>query len=178
MQQTDHERPPSEVIEVFVQVEGKSPITIVRISGTATVNDLIEEAVRLGLVDPAHRGQVVGLLEDIDDELRPTDRLDIARIGHRSRVHFHRCRRIEVTVHFNGGEKQRTFSPSATIAKVTEWAVGKHGFNLTPTDAVEHVLQIGGSPSRPDEDVHLGTLTSFPNCVVSFDLVPKRRVEG
>ena len=49
---------------------------------------------------------------------------------------------------------------------------------LVHPDAVEHVLQISGSASRPDEDVHLGTLTRAPVCSVSFDLVPKRRVEG
>jgi hypothetical protein len=172
------ERASDDTIEVFVQVEGKRQISIVRVPASATVHDLIEEVVRAGLAETAHRGQLVVLLEDVEDELSLGDRLGSAGVKHRSRVHLHRCRQVKVAVHFNGAPKEHSFSPSASIAKVTKWAVGRHGFDLTPTDAVEHVLQITGSSDRPDEDVHLGTLTQAPACTVSFDLVPKRRVEG
>ncbi|MGH7618152.1 MAG: hypothetical protein ACREPM_13060, partial [Gemmatimonadaceae bacterium] len=83
-----------------------------------------------------------------------------------------------VKVFFNGRTIERQFPPAATIGKVTHWAVGKKGFNLDAADAVEHVLQISGSTQRPDEDEHLGTLVNAPTCTVSFDLVPKQRVEG
>ena len=172
------ERTTSEGIEVFVQAEGKQEINIVRLSARATVADLLDEAVKARLIDDRQRGAVVCLLEDSDVALRPSETLTSAKISQRSRVHLHRCHRIDATVYFNGANKNRGFAPSATIATVTAWAVGKHGFNLTPTDAIEHVLQVSGSTSRPDEDVHLGTLTTAPMCAVSFDLVPKRRVEG
>jgi hypothetical protein len=169
---------PDETLEVFVQVEGKQQITIVRILAAATVRDLLEEVVRLGLVEAAYRGELIALLEDVEAELRPNDNLHSAGVKNRSRLHFHRCRSIAVTVHFNGQSRQRSFGPSASIAKVFDWIVGSHGFGLTRTDAVEHVLQLSGTSTRPDEDVHVGTLTSAPVCEASFDLVPKRRVEG
>jgi hypothetical protein len=56
--------------------------------------------------------------------------------------------------------------------------VGKQGFNLSEIDAAEHTLQIAGSTSQPDDDAHLGTLTSGAQCEVSFDLVAKVRVQG
>jgi hypothetical protein len=172
------EREASDGIEVFVQAEGRQEINIIRLSARATVAELLDEAVKASLIGDPQRGTVVCLLEDSDVALRPTDTLKSAKIIHRSRVHLHRCHRVDVTAYFNGANKNRGFPPSATIATVTAWAVGTHGFNLTPTDAVEHVLQVSGSTSRPDEDVHLGTLTTAPMCAVSFDLVPKRRVEG
>lgn len=169
---------PHDIIEVFVQVEGKQQITIVRIGAEVAVHELIEEVVRLGLLDPAHRTEVATLLEDVEAELGLEDRLHTAGVKHRARMHFHRCRRIAVAVHFNGDSRQREFRPSASIGRIFEWAVGEKGFNLTPTDAVEHLLQITGTSQRPDEDAHVGTLTHAPACAVSFDLVPKRRVEG
>lgn len=173
-----NERAPSDVIELFVQVEGKQQITIVRVPSTASVQDLIDEALRLGLLDVRHRAQLLAFLEDVESELRLEERLSNVGVKHRSRVHFHRCHHIGVIVHFNADSKEHSFRPSASIAKVFEWAVSSRGFNLTPTDAVEHVLQITGSSTRPDEDVHIGALTQAPDCALSFDLVAKRRVEG
>jgi hypothetical protein len=165
-------------IEVFVQVEGRPQIAILRVSPIATVKDLVDEVVRMNLLDRAHSGQILCLLEDSEDELLFANQLDTLGVRHRSRIHLHRCRRVATTVHFNGEIREEQFPPSTTVAKVMRWAVGKKGFDLKPTDAVEHVLQITGSADRPDEDVHLGTLTTTPHCLVSFDLVPKRRVEG
>ena len=173
-----NERDASEAVEVFVQAEGSQEIKIVKVGASATVADLLEEVVKAGMLEDSRKNAAVCLLEDSDVALRPGDTLTSAKIIHRSRVHVHRCHRVDVTIYFNAANKNRLFSPSATIATVTAWAVGKQGFNLTPTDAVEHVLQLSGSTSRPDEDAHLGTLTAAPHCAVSFDLVPKRRVEG
>jgi hypothetical protein len=63
-----------------------------------------------------------------------------------------------------------------TVHRVKQWAV--HEFGLSKVDATEHVLQLCGSTTRPDEDTHLGALVQYPECRLCFDLVPKQRVEG
>jgi hypothetical protein len=167
-----------DAVDVFVQGEGKQHITIVRIALTATIQQLVVEAERLGLIDPTHGAEINVFLEEGVAALRPEESLKAAGVVHRGRVHLHRCRRVVVAVHFNGAAKEETFPPAATVLRAFQWAVGPRGFSLAPTDAVEHVLQVAGSSTRPDEDAHLGTLTMAPECAVFFDLVAKRRVEG
>jgi hypothetical protein len=168
----------AETIDVFVQAEGQSKIGTVKVSSTETVRGLIDAAERDGMSPSRGSGTTVASLEDADEPARLDDTLAESGIVHRSRVHIHRCRRVDVKVFFNGRTIERQFPPAATIGKVTEWAVGKKGFILDAADAVEHVLQISGTTQRPDEDEHLGTLVNASTCAVSFDLVPKQRVEG
>jgi hypothetical protein len=118
----------------------------------------------------------VVLLEDSEEELELDKQLDQVGVGQRSRIHVHRCRKVEVSVNFNAGQRERRFSPATTVHRVKQWAV--HEFGLSKVDATEHVLQLCGSTTRPDEDTHLGALVQYPECRLCFDLVPKQRVEG
>jgi hypothetical protein len=167
-----------EDIDIFVQGEGLSRISLIRIKQDATLEDLVAAAIAQGAYHGINGHECLVSLEEADEPLTPGVTLTSAGIGHRSRVHLHRCRKVDVTVSFNGQQKSRAFSPAATIAWVTKWAVGKQGFDLDEVDAAEHVLQLSGTSIRPDEDAHLGTLVHNPSCVASFDLVPKQRVEG
>jgi hypothetical protein len=92
-------------------------------------------------------------------------------------LHLHRCLHVEVTVRFNGKPETRKFAPSATIAHIKQWAAVKK-FGMTEEEAGEHLLQIAGTKDRPAPGVHVGTLTSCPECKVVFDLVPDERVNG
>lgn len=164
-----------ETIEVFLQGEGISEVQIVRISEQSTVQELIEKA---GAIVDSSRSDAVAVLflEDSDGELSSKVTLKDVGIGHRSRVHSHRCRRVVVTVNFKDDHKSHEFPPSATVRKVKRWA--DEEFELKGIDATEHALQICGTATRPDEDVHIGSLVKFPDCKICFDLVPKKRVEG
>jgi hypothetical protein len=161
-------------IEVFVQSEGLREIQLIRISPEARVEELVEAAHRLGL--PRDGAAVCTILEDAEEEQGQDLRLTEARIEHRSRVHCHRCRRVSVVVNFNDRQPAHSFSPSTTIEKVKRWADEK--FGLHGVDATEHALQLCNETTRPAEDVHLGTLVTYPACSLCFDLVPKIRVEG
>lgn len=166
-------------IEVFVQGEGLPTITLVHVAGEGTIHDLVEAARAHGFpVNALDNREPVVLLENEDDALGLDTPLAVAGVGHRSRVHVHRCRHVHVTVNFNGASKERAFPPSVTVGHVHQWAVGKEGFNLPEVDATEHALQICGSATRPDEDIHIGALVSVPACTICFDLVAKQRVEG
>lgn len=164
-------------IELFLQGEGIPDITLIRVPRGGTARDIIEAARAHGLAAPDGADALV-LIEDAEEPLAPDATLEVAGIVHRGRVHVHRCRRVAVTVNFNADQKTESFPPSATVARVKQWTVGKKGFDLQGVDATEHLLQVCGSTIRPDEDVHIGTLVQVPDCGLCFDLVAKQRVEG
>jgi hypothetical protein len=162
-------------IELFLQGEDIRDIVLIRVPNAGAVRDILTAARAAGLT------AADGVELSLEDEESAID-LDVpiaaTPISHRSRIHVHRCRKVTVKVTFNGIQKEETFRPAATVKRVKRWAVGKKGFDLSDVDAVEHVLQLSGSTERPDDDVHLGTLVTHPQCSASFDLVPKVRIEG
>jgi hypothetical protein len=143
-----------------------------------------DERVELRVVDTAVTiAQAVGLqdgehvrLEETEEVLDVTLTIAEAEIPPRAHVHVSRCHKVEVTVHFNG-TKEHTFPPSTRVERVFDWATGKHGFNLTPTDRTEHVLEICGTTVQPDDGDHIGSFAR-EHCEVCFNLVPKHRFEG
>ena len=163
-------------IEIFVQGEGIREITLVRVPSAGTVRELLA-AVRDQMDVEGHQSeQLFVFSEDGDAPLDHDASLEAAGVRHRSRVHIHRCRLVTVTVNFTSRQAVHPFPPSTTVARVHDWACRK--FDLADVDAAEHVLQICGTATRPDEDIHLGTLVQYPACAVCFDLVAKQRVEG
>jgi hypothetical protein len=163
-------------IEIFLQGEGISEIQLVRVPQDGTLRDVVKAAQAGGAAIAQSAEGVIFFTEDSDHELEIDVRLKDAGIGHRHRLHCHRCRQVEVTVNFNGVSKPHKVPPSKTVAKVKRWADDQ--FGLKGVDATEHALQICGTNSRPDEDTHIGALVQYPNCKLCFDLVPKKRVEG
>ena len=160
-----------QVIELFFQSEGIPEIQLLRVPSDCTVRELIAQA-----KTESDGDGLFLMLEDDERELQPEATLQEVGIGHRHRVHCHRCRHIEVTVNFNGQSKSHSFSPAKTIGKIKHWADDQ--FHLKGVDATEHALQLCGTSTRPDDDLHLGSLVRSPHCKVCFDLVPKKRVEG
>ena len=165
-------------IEIFLQGENIPEITLVRVPGNGTVRDILEAAKAQGLRLGGDEASLIILIEDAEKVLALDLPFEEAHIRHRSRVHIHRCRRLEVTVNFNADHKTHSFPPSTAVEHVKRWAVGEDGFNLQSIDATDHLLQICSSTIRPDGDTHIGSLVQFPNCMLCFDLVPKQRVEG
>lgn len=161
--------------ELFVQGAGVHEITLIRVPQVGHVADILIAGRAAGLVVSDDMSVYI---EDDEAALSPDSLLSATPIRNRSRVHVNRCRKVNVSVTFNGKEISETFPPAATMKRVKRWAVGSKGFNMSDVDAAEHVLQLSGSAERPDEDIHIGTLVSGAQCVVSFDLVPKIRVEG
>jgi len=161
-------------IQLFLQFEGDRRIELVPVDDSATVGDLLAVAARAGL--PADRldGAFV-FAHESDVPLTPGTVLKAAGICDKHRVHVHRCRKVEVSVHFNELTKQFNYPPATTVGKV------KHEFvkeiQMSPVDATEHVLQLCRSTDRPEPDIHIGSLVCGC-CSLCFDLVPVKRIEG
>lgn len=165
----------NQMIELFVQGEEIADITLIRVAHDSTAREVVRKAKEeCGIT--AVEEEILLLIEDQDKEIVLDAKLIEVGIVHRHRIHCHRCRRVEVAVNFNGATKAHAFSPSTTIGKIKRWA--DEEFGLEGVDATEHALQICGTSTRPDLDVHVGSLVHHPHCQVCFDLVPKKRVEG
>lgn len=161
-------------LQLFLQFEGHRGIEIVRIEDTATVRELLAAAAGAGLPEDRREGASVFAHEN-DTPLDHDTCLKDAGIGNKHRIHIHRCKKVEVTLHFNEVKEKLHFPPSATVERVKREFVKR--IHMSPVDATEHVLQLCGSTDRPDPDTHIGSLICGC-CSLCFDLVPIKRIEG
>lgn len=171
---------PMRTVDVFLQGDGVTDILVLAVAPQDTIANVLSK-----LEHAAGHTDLRAFLEDIAapldedavvEELLPLAAEEDTVVGP-LRLHLSRCHKVEVTVRFNGENEKRRFPPSATVERVRRWAV-RRAFGLSPIDAAEHVLQLQNSTMRPDRDVHIGTLTGNGTCMVAFDLVPSKRVEG
>ncbi|MGH9947628.1 MAG: hypothetical protein ACRD6X_10530 [Pyrinomonadaceae bacterium] len=162
-------------LELFLQAEGVADVLLVKASRSQSLVDWLR-GLEMIPADVRDSKKAAITREDDGDGLATDRTFESLGIKDRDRLHINRCRKIAVTVNFNGRSIEETFPPSTTVGKVKKWADAK--FEIDKLDAPKHALQICGTARRPDEDVHIGTLTASPDCRVCFDLVPKERVEG
>lgn len=160
-------------IDIFYQGEDLDDIQHIELDDAATIGDfkkLISE--RLGA-----KGDIHVFIEDAEDP--SSDDACLADLGDPAglKLHFHRQRRIEVCVTFNGEDEGRRFPPSATIKRVKRW-FAKNKFGMTKEEAGEHLLQISGTHERPHPGTHIGALAKCGCAKLEFDLVPDQRVNG
>ncbi len=84
-----------------------------------------------------------------------------------TKLHAHRCHRIDVSVSYNNATVTYEYAPSATIARI-EHHVAVKGFGLSEEAAAEHVLQIKGMTVQPSPGTHVGSLVQasrLPYCL-------------
>ena len=158
-------------VELFLQVEGRRRIDLIEIEADAPVREILNLA-----VIPEHiKAEALVFAIDGDSPLDHDARLCAVGIGHRHRIHVHRCHKVDVTLHFNDITENMHFPPSATVERVKHRFVEK--IHMSHVDATEHALQLCGTDDRPEPDNHIGALVNGC-CSVCFDLVPIKRVEG
>ena len=162
-------------IEILLQGECISDIQLVEVGVDVTAKDLLEVATRCR--EEEIEGDFLVFLEGSAEPIADAEKLPEGKDRQPVPLHVHRCRRVLVTVTFNGVSKGHEFAPGTTVADVKKFAAVRE-FGMKPADAAEHVLQFVGSAERPEPETHVGALVSWPDCRISFDLVPHKRVEG
>lgn len=122
-------------------------------------------------------GEIVLFIEDEAEPIEGHTKLreKAGRAG--IKAHVHRCRKIEVIIHFKDKTVRHEFAPGATIARIRHWVTVRK-FGMTEEEASHHHLQIAGTTDQPDPGTHIGTLASCPKCSVAFDLVTTPKVNG
>ena len=161
-------------IQLFLQFEGNRSIELIQLDGDAPGREILAAAVRLGFAE-SHLKDAHIFGTEGDAPLKLEVPLSKQGIGDKQRVHVHRCRKIEVTLHFNELTELMQFPPANTVDHVKKKFV--HAIHMSPVDATEHVLQLCGSEDRPEPDTQIGTLVSGC-CSLCFNLVPIKRIEG
>lgn len=159
---------------VYIQSEFLSDIKMVEVEANATVDE-VRKACLTVMPEEARSAELHLFEEDADESSQATTVGDLKK-DHGIRIHLHRCKHVGVTVRYNGQQRMHRFGPGTTIGRVKKWAARE--FGLTDADAAEHVLQIAGTTTQPDADIHLGSLASHTQCSVVFDLVPAHRING
>lgn len=164
-------------IDILLQGEAIDDIQLVSIENDSPLAAVLAEAAKLrggrhGAGDDAEHGDFLVYEQDED---APLKRLPKPKPGIPLCLHVSRCRKVEVHISFNGRTQSAGFAPSRTVGAIKTYAARKL-FGMSEHDAAEHVLQISESDTRPDIDIHIGTLAR--RCTVAFDLVPLVRVEG
>lgn len=159
---------------VYVQSEFLSDVKLVEVDDDTTIEDLKKAC--LSVLPPEVHADDLNLF--VEDEGEETDATHVKHLKkpHGVRVHLHRCKKLDVVVRFSGRAESHQFQPATTIGHIRKWA--GHKFGMQPNDIAEHVLQLAGSTTQPDIDVHVGTLVKCPACSVEFDLVPAHRING
>ncbi len=164
-------------MRLFIQGERINGIELIEVVSGTTVAEVVARVQEHGL-PAAEPGQEIWVgLEDeavamaYDVRLSDSDFDDI-------RLHFHRCHEVKVSVWYNNMKKEKAFSPATTVKRVFEWSMGPNGFNFSPEDATESILQVMGGSEQPASNVHIGTLVEFPDCELAFDIVHRDRPQG
>jgi len=160
--------------EVYFHGIGQDNVKLIRVQEDFLIVDVLKVAKNEGVVD---------ILDEVceiflEESEEPVDKKHSLRhLGVRDRAHFiyHHCRKIEVSVSYNGEDKTSNFSPSAKIGKILKWAI--KAFGLTGTDATNKVLRLENKVELAN-DLRLGSLVHHPHCHIKLFLTAQVLVEG
>lgn len=154
-------------MELFVHTAGSEDPDVVEVENTARVRELL-----------AGDGDSRIWIEETDEEIGLDDTLVAAGLRHHQHVHRGRCRRVDLTVRFNGENFTNTFGPGTTIKIIEKWAFGGDAADLSPDQAAKHVLALPGGDHFLAATVHIGSLVTVGSCQLTLDLLPRDRFEG
>jgi hypothetical protein len=160
--------------EVHIQIEGDRNLHPMAVRDDETIGSLLA---RFAGNQPNAAGEQETLLvfvEDDEDEVPKNKRFDECH-SHRPKIlHCHHCKRIEVTIFYNG-EETHEFRPNARIRRVVDWAKEKFRVDVTR----KWVLRIDGVDGEIlDPDSFLGGLVKFPECCVQLFLTERCLIQG
>ena len=159
-------------LQIYVHAENNKEPQIIPVDETSTVQDIINEYAKKFNTVP---GEVNLFLQDEDDSKEKGKHADAAGIKKRSHVHCHRCRKITVTVFFNGDDKNIEVPPSFTAKNLIKKIF--QIFSIDKNDATEYLLKLeDGTILQPDD--HIGSFSSYPQCQVKIYLTDNKPIQG
>jgi hypothetical protein len=159
----------------FLHLPGQKDAVLVSIPTSVTVEEALALARAAGHALPQDH-EILVFQEDEEDPLG-LEPGKVSTVGPRKSLVCHTCRRIAITVFYNGVYKDRQFSPNQRVGNVLHWVL--QAFGITGPDATGLDLRLEG---RPDEDLpenrRLGTFVDHGHCALALLLVAKPRVNG
>ncbi len=159
--------------QVYIQIGDQEPRAI-ELNDDDTIASILKRLreEHPGFVDEPDL--LVVFAEDSDEEIAHDRKLCDCH-GHRPKIlHCHRCKKVAVTVSYNG-EESRKFGPNAKIRRVTEWA--KKQFQVD--EGRKWVLRLDGMDGEIlDPDAKLGKLANPSTCALNLFLTERILIQG
>lgn len=166
--------PMKQQIEIYLHSAGTTEERIIKVPEDATIRDVLEAAQKAGITVDADTFLIA---EDTDDELPGDARINDHGVKHKHHLLCHRCRKVEVSVTFNGTVKSRKFAPSRKAKQVLKWAV--EAFELIGVDAENKELRVSGANGTIlQSQQHIGSFVHSPHCSLDLYLTAIVEVQG
>jgi hypothetical protein len=136
--------------EILVEGAGLNGMVKVAVRRGATFQEIIVSVAKIGNF-PAKEAHL--FLEDEDVPLDPNHQVDAKHPRHKVH-HVHTQKEIGVLVHFNGLDREASFSPATTVQKVLAWAAAE--FKIPFPESGEARLALPGSSEPLQATAHIG----------------------
>ncbi|MEP5105103.1 MAG: ubiquitin-like domain-containing protein, partial [Ekhidna sp.] len=115
-------------------------------------------------------------VENQDDELSKDGSFETGAFKPNDHLHFSRCHKVEVTVTYIDREERISVPPSFTLAKLKK-KIGKE-LGIGTEEIKKLRFKLDESEDCLDQDIHIGSLTTYPSCSVELFLVEPEKVQG
>jgi len=163
-------------IELYVHTQNGVDPKLVQASEESTITELLEIIVATGGLEGKVDEEILIFTEDCDEPVERHRKLSECEIRHRHHVHCHRCRKVQVSVFYNG-EHHETFGPATTVKRVLKWAI--KAFKLSQADAADKILVLKGHDNEElPLDANTGSFTQPHHCLVELCLTAPVEVQG
>jgi hypothetical protein len=158
-------------IELHVHTcEGVEP-KLIKIASDATVEQLIKEIQAAGAAVGEPGEEIILWVENEEVACRKGQKIHECGIKHGHHLHCHRCNHVNVVVTHESQTKEKSFPPSATVAKVHAWAV--EAFGLKGRAHNEVLFLHGDLKAKLPDHSHVGSYVKFPHCELELCLAHK-----
>jgi hypothetical protein len=161
-------------MQVYIHGENTRDSKLVEMEENAFVKDILL-IYKKEFPNAGDSEEIEIFLEDSDEPIHSDHAAEKAGIKKRTHIHCHRCKKIAVTIFYNGEDKLLHFPPSNTAKIILRKAI--HDFNINESDAGDYLLKLDDKTILQPSD-HIGSYASFPHCQVKLFLTPTKPVQG
>lgn len=159
-------------ISVYLHLEGAREPKTIEIPENGTVKEVIDICSHeLGITN----GQDFNLYLMDEDLPENKDQLVKDRIKPKTKIHCHRCQKVEVTVVYNGKTFHDPFPPSTKASKIIKKAIKT--FGISEKDAADLVLRLADKTDLQEDDP-IGAFVAYPECKITVNLLHPNPVQG
>lgn len=161
-------------IQIYLHGENTREPKLVEVAEEASVKDVINKYQK-EFPNSGQADEVEFFIEDEEEHRHKDEAGEKGGIKRKVHIHCHRCKKVAVSVSYNGQTITVNVPPSTTTKKILKQAVKK--FNISDSDAADLLLKLGdGIVLQPGD--HIGSFVAFPNCSIQLSLTPNKQVQG
>jgi hypothetical protein len=159
-------------ISVYLHLEGAHEPKTIEIPENGKVKDVLEICSQeMGIANDDHL-RLYLLNEDLPEEKEHSVK---DRIKPKTKIHCHRCQKVEVIVVYNGKTFQDPFPPSTKASKIVKKAIKALG--ISENDAADLVLRLSDKTDLQDDDP-IGAFIGYPECKITVNLLHPNPIQG